>query len=170
MFERICRVRGVCIWIEKAFIAWPGSSAERWRIAFPEGEDGRILRACSIIESEGIAKPILLGRRGIIAERIGELGLDLGDADSVLAGITTYYPDSIRPAIRVIGTEEDFGIVAGMYMLIFKERVIFFADTTVNIDPTAEELASIAQLTARYVHGLGYEPRIAMLSFSTSVV
>ncbi len=96
----------------------------------------------------------------------GPMMVHMDDADSVLGGITMHYPDMIRPAIRVIGTNDDFGIVASMYMLIFPERVVFFADTTVNIDPTAEQLASIAIMTANYVRGLGYDPRIAMLSFS----
>ena len=90
----------------------------------------------------------------------------MGDADTVLGGVTMHYPEMIRPAIRVIGMDDEAGIVTGMYMLIFPDRVIFFADTTVNIDPTAEQLAQIARTTAMYVRGLGFEPRIAMLSFS----
>ncbi|OGD74741.1 MAG: malic enzyme [Candidatus Coatesbacteria bacterium RBG_13_66_14] len=96
----------------------------------------------------------------------GPMMVRMGDADSVLTGITTYYPEAFRSAIRVIGTDDVFGTVASMFMLIFKERVYFFADTTVNIDPSAMELAGIAQLTAKYVKKLGYKPRIAMLSFS----
>lgn len=90
----------------------------------------------------------------------------MGDADSVLGGVTMYYPEMIRPAIRVIGLDDEADIVAGMHMLVFDDRVIFFADTTVNINPSARELASIAQLAAKYVRELGYEPRVAMLSFS----
>jgi len=90
----------------------------------------------------------------------------LGDADSVIGGISMHYPEMIRPAIRAIGTEREDGVVAGLYMLVFKDRVVFFADTTVNIRPSAEQLASIALMTAEHVRGLGYEPRVAMLSFS----
>jgi malate dehydrogenase (oxaloacetate-decarboxylating)(NADP+) len=89
-----------------------------------------------------------------------------GHADTVLGGLTMNYPDMISPAIRILECDEKIGIVAGMYMLIFPDRVVFFADATVNIEPTAEQLAKIAEMTAQYVRGLGYDPRIAMLSFS----
>ncbi len=90
----------------------------------------------------------------------------MGDADSLLGGVTMHYPEMIRPAIRVIGLDDETDVVAGIHMLVFDDRVIFFADTTVNIDPSAKELASIARFTAKYVRELGYEPRVAMLSFS----
>ena len=96
----------------------------------------------------------------------GPMMVHMGDADSVLGGVTMHYPEMIRPAIRVIGLDDETDVVAGMHMLVFDDRVIFFADTTVNIDPSAQELASIAKLTAKYVRELGYEPRVAMLSFS----
>ncbi len=90
----------------------------------------------------------------------------MGDAESVLGGVTTHYPDAIRPFIRVLGTTRPDGIVAGMYMLVFKDNVFFFADCTVNVRPDAAQLASIALMTAAHVRALGYEPRVAMLSFS----
>jgi malate dehydrogenase (oxaloacetate-decarboxylating)(NADP+) len=89
-----------------------------------------------------------------------------GHADTVLGGLTMNYPDMISPAIRILECDEKIGIVAGMYMLIFPDRVVFFADATVIIEPTAEQLAKIAEIAAQYVRGLGYDPRIAMLSFS----
>jgi malate dehydrogenase (oxaloacetate-decarboxylating)(NADP+) len=101
-----------------------------------------------------------------LGREYGPMMVRVGDADSVLTGITTCHTEALRSAVQVIGTDDAFGIVAGMFMLIFKERVYFFADTTVNVDPSDQELAGIAQLTARYVKKLGYEPRIAMLSFS----
>ena len=96
----------------------------------------------------------------------GPMMVRMGDADTVLGGMTFHYPAMIRPAIRVIGTSTEGGIVAGMYMLVFKDKVVFFADATVNIDPTPEQLANIAGMTADYVRCLGYEARVAMLSFS----
>ncbi|MCK4746775.1 MAG: NADP-dependent malic enzyme, partial [Bacteroidales bacterium] len=94
----------------------------------------------------------------------GPMMVHMGDADSVLGGVTMHYPEMIRPEIRVIGLDEATDVGAGIHMLVFDDRVIFFADTTVNIDPSAKELASIARFTAKYVRGLGFEPRVAMLS------
>ncbi len=92
--------------------------------------------------------------------------VNMGDADCVIAGLTMNYPATIRPALQIIGKRPDVTRVAGMYMLLFKNRVICCADTTVNIEPTAEELADIALLTAETVRRFDIEPRIAMLSFS----
>jgi malate dehydrogenase (oxaloacetate-decarboxylating)(NADP+) len=90
-----------------------------------------------------------------------------GDADAVLAGIESNYPEVIRPALQVIGVESGVDHVAGLYMLAFPNReLLFFADTTVNIDPDASTLADIATLSARYVRSLGIEPRVAMVTFS----
>ena len=78
-----------------------------------------------------------------------------------------HYPETIRPALEVIGAHPKAGLVSGMYMLVFEKHVVFCADTTVNIDPTAEQLAQIAYSAAAASHGtFGIEPRIAMLSFS----
>jgi malate dehydrogenase (oxaloacetate-decarboxylating)(NADP+) len=89
-----------------------------------------------------------------------------GDADLSLSGLTTHYADAIRPALQVLGIAEGVRRVSGLYVLLLKERVFFFADTTVNIDPTAEELAEIAQLTAEAARRFDIEPRVAMISFS----
>ena len=91
----------------------------------------------------------------------------LGDADALLAGIESNYPEVIRPALQVIGVAEGVDRVAGLYMLAFPHReLLFFADTTVNIDPDAETLADVALLSARFVRDLGIEPRVGMVSFS----
>ncbi len=91
----------------------------------------------------------------------------LGDADAVLAGIESNYPEVIRPALQVIGVAEGVERAAGLYMLAFPHReLLFFADTTVNIMPDAETLADVALLSARFVRDLGIEPRVAMISFS----
>ncbi len=89
-----------------------------------------------------------------------------GDADCVIAGLTMNYPDTIRPALRIIKKRPEVSKVAGMYMLLFKNKIICCADTTVNIETTAEEMADIAILTAETVKRFDVEPRIAMLSFS----
>ena len=90
-----------------------------------------------------------------------------GDADAVLAGIESNYPEVIRPALQGIGVASGVDHVAGLHMLAFPNReLLFFADTTVNIDPDASTLADVALLCARFVRDLGIEPRIAMVSFS----
>ncbi len=89
-----------------------------------------------------------------------------GDADGLISGLTQHYPETVRPALQIIGRREDVSTIAGLYMLVFKNQTVFIADATVNIDPTAEELAEIALLTARKVKQLDIEPSIAMLSFS----
>ena len=188
------------------------------RIVFPEGEEEKILRAAHIIVDEGIAKPILLGSRTLIRQRIAEHGLDLvgidiinpsksdkldqyitayyndrqrkgvtrfdaerhmkmhnifgmmmvqqGEADGLISGLTQHYPDTVRPALQIIGKRDGVDNIAGLYMMVFKNRTLFIADATVNIDPTAEQLAEIALLTAEKVREFGVEPRVAMLSFS----
>ncbi|MBC8646220.1 MAG: NADP-dependent malic enzyme [Thermoanaerobaculia bacterium] len=96
----------------------------------------------------------------------GPLMLELGDADGVISGVTQEYPDVIRPALEIVGTAPGVRRVSGVYILVMKDRTFFFADTTVNIDPTAEELAEIAILTAAQVRRFDIEPRIAMISIS----
>ncbi|MGB6994882.1 MAG: NADP-dependent malic enzyme, partial [Thermoanaerobaculia bacterium] len=96
----------------------------------------------------------------------GAMMVRLGDADALVAGVSQHYPETIRPALQVIGKDEDVSRVAGLHMMIVKDRVYFFADTTVNIEPSAEELADIAILSADVAKRFHIEPRIAMLSFS----
>ena len=96
----------------------------------------------------------------------GLLLLRSGRTDALLAGEEIDYPDSIRPALEVIGVEPGRKHVSGIYMMIFRQQTFFFADTTVNIEPDATTLAEIATATAKFVMRLGIEPRIAMLSFS----
>jgi len=96
----------------------------------------------------------------------GLLMLQSGRADALLAGEEVDYPDSIRPALEVIGVEPGRTHVSGIYMMIFRQQTFFFADATVNIEPDAETLAEIATATAAFVQRLGIEPRVAMLSFS----
>ncbi|MBI5305813.1 MAG: NADP-dependent malic enzyme [Chloroflexi bacterium] len=189
------------------------------RIAFGEGEEPKIIRAAAQIEEEEIGKPILLGNRQMIEQRIKELGLDyhpqivslargdenveryveayyklrarkgitrgmaermmsrrnhfgpmmveLGDADAFVSGLTFNYPDVIRPALQIVHTREGVKKAAGMYIVITRDqRVFFFTDATVNIDPSSEDLAEIAILAADAAKAFEVEPRIALLSFS----
>jgi malate dehydrogenase (oxaloacetate-decarboxylating)(NADP+) len=188
-------------------------------IAFPEGDNEKILRAAQTLMEEGIAKPILIGDRNKIRWKIADLNLDLDvpiidpgdtsliekyadelyrlrqrkgltlseshrilrrksrthfgcmmvhmdDADALLGGIDTHYPETIRPALEVVGKKTGLTSVHGLYMMVFKNNVYFLADTTVTIDPTAEELAETAILAAEKVRMLDIEPRVAMLSFA----
>ena len=90
----------------------------------------------------------------------------VGDADGIVGGLGKHYPETIRPALEVIGAHHVTKLAAGLYMLVFERRVVFFGDTTVNIDPTAEQIAQIAISAAGLVANFGQVPKIAMLSFS----
>ncbi|HEY4593876.1 MAG TPA: phosphate acyltransferase, partial [Thermoanaerobaculia bacterium] len=188
------------------------------RVVFPEGEHEQILRAAKVLVDEGIAHPILLARREMIADRLRDLDLpeeritiihnessehfdlyvrrlhemrrregmtmvearkrmrqrnyfgtmmvEMGDADGLISGLTQSYPETIRPALQIVGTSSGVRRVSGAYVLILQDRVFFLADTTVNIDPTPEELAEIALLTVAFARRFSVVPRVAMLSFS----
>ncbi|HET7249201.1 MAG TPA: NADP-dependent malic enzyme [Gemmatimonadales bacterium] len=96
----------------------------------------------------------------------GLLLLRRHQADAVVAGADMHYAGVIRPALEVIGVEPGRRHTSSVYMLVFQQQTIFFADCTVNIEPDSETLAEIASTTARFVSRLGIEPRVAMLSFS----
>jgi len=189
------------------------------RIVFPEGSEEKILRACQIIIDEGMAKPILLGKKEKIARKVEELNLNIldnaeiiepekypkfneyvdelfkmrqrkgvtrveakkilktpnyfgslmvhmGDADCLVSGLNMHYPETIRPALQIVKIKPELNMVSGLYMMIFKNDIMFFADATVNIEPNAEQLAEIALDTAETVRRFGEEPKVAMLSFS----
>jgi malate dehydrogenase (oxaloacetate-decarboxylating)(NADP+) len=191
------------------------------RVVFAEAEHYKILKAAQQVRDEGIAEPILLGRRDQILELITENSLELegvtiidpksdseekrrnqygdiyfekrqrkgvtqfearklmrernyfgammveeGDGDAFVSGITRNYPNTLRPALEIIGTEEGVDKVAGMFIMNTKKGTLFLADTTINIDPSAEELANIALLTAEAVKRFNIKPRLAMLSYS----
>jgi malate dehydrogenase (oxaloacetate-decarboxylating)(NADP+) len=96
----------------------------------------------------------------------GPMLVKMGDADCYVAGLTHEYPDVIRPALQIHHTAPGVRKAAGAYILIAKNRVYILSDATVNIDPSAEDLAEIACLAADFARKLGLEPRVAMLSFS----
>ena len=96
----------------------------------------------------------------------GCMMVEMGDADAMISGLSKNYPDTIRPAIQCIGVEEGTNRIAGMYIMLTKKGPLFLADTTVNFNPTAEELAEITLLVAKEVRNFNIIPRIAMLSYS----
>ena len=115
-------------------------------------------------------------RRGVNSQEVDKLMRDrnhfgcmmveMGDADAMISGLSRNYPDTIRPAIQIIGKEEGVCKIAGMYIMLTKKGPLFLADTTVNFNPTAEELADITLLVAKEVRTFGITPRVAMLSYS----
>ena len=96
----------------------------------------------------------------------GAMMVHMGDADGFVAGVSQHYPDTIRPALQIIRMRENVHRVAGVYVILTKHQVFFFADTTVNIEPDAHDLAEIATLAAEAARDFDFEPRVAMLSFS----
>lgn len=96
----------------------------------------------------------------------GSMMVETGDADAMISGLSKNYPETIRPALQIIGKEEQVKKIAGMYIIITKKGPLFLADTTINFNPTAEEVADIAIIAAREVKQFNITPRIAMLSYS----
>ncbi len=90
----------------------------------------------------------------------------LEDADALVGGLTQHYPDTIRPGLEVIPIREGLRRVSGVYMMITLKGVYFFADATVNIEPSAEDLAEIAISAAETAERFNVKPRVALLSFS----
>ncbi|HTM20432.1 MAG TPA: phosphate acyltransferase, partial [Kofleriaceae bacterium] len=190
------------------------------RIVFPEASNPKLLRALQIIVDEGIARPVLLGRREEIENGCRELDLDLlgrgvtlidprdpklvdkyaqrfwemrqrkgvtlaaaraslarsnyfgmmmlamDEVDGLVSGLKLTYPDTLRPALQILGLQPGCRVATGMYMMVLKNSVKFFADATINIEPDAQQLADIAIQVSDAVGGFGVTPRVAMVSFS----
>lgn len=96
----------------------------------------------------------------------GSSMVEFGEADAMISGLTKNYATTIKPALQIIGTEEGVGRVAGMYMMMTEKGPVFFGDTTVNVDPTAEELVDLTLLLEKSVRKFNITPRIALLSYS----
>jgi len=96
----------------------------------------------------------------------GSMMVKFGEADALISGLTTDYPTTIRPALQCVGVREGLNIVSGLYIVAAKKNVYFFADTTVNVDPSSEQLAEIAISAADTVQEFDIIPKVAMLSFS----
>ncbi|MEJ8842555.1 NADP-dependent malic enzyme [Lacibacter sp. H375] len=96
----------------------------------------------------------------------GCMMVETGEADAMISGLSRKYSDTIRPALQIIGKDEDVRKIAGMYIMLTKRGPLFLADATVNFNPRADELADITQLVAKEVRSFGITPRVAMLSYS----
>lgn len=97
----------------------------------------------------------------------GSMMVENGEADALISGLTRTYPDTIRPALQVIGKQDDVNKVAGMYILLTPKGPLFFSDTTVNLDPTTDEIVEITELTARAIEKLfNIQPRIALVTYA----
>jgi len=97
---------------------------------------------------------------------LGSTMVEMGDADAMLTGLMHHYPSALRPPLQIIGTEDGANYAAGVYMLTFKNQVVFCADTTVNQAPDEDVLSEVAKQTAKLARRFNVEPRVAMLSYS----
>jgi malate dehydrogenase (oxaloacetate-decarboxylating)(NADP+) len=191
------------------------------RVVFAEADNYKILKAAQFACEEGVAYPILLGKRKKIEAIIEEYSLEFndfeivdpkseeeeerrikygkaffekrkrkgftefesiqimrernhfgammveqGDADAMISGVTRNYKDVVRPAIQTIGLEKDVQTISGLYILMTKRGPLFLADTTINMDPTAEQIAEITNNVAKTVRKFKVNPKIALLSYS----
>jgi malate dehydrogenase (oxaloacetate-decarboxylating)(NADP+) len=147
-----------------------GVSLEGVEIVDPAEEDEKRERYAGALHQRRLRKGTTLAdARDQMFRSLSFAGMMVreGDADAMVAGIESTYPETIRPALRLVGKAEGVEHVAGLYMIALPDRrLLFFADTTVNIDPDAVTLAEIALLSAKFVRELQIEPRVAMLSFS----
>jgi malate dehydrogenase (oxaloacetate-decarboxylating)(NADP+) len=180
--EKILRA---CQILVEEGVATPVLVGDGKRIRAEAEEIGADLSKCEVVDvatsgqKERFAARLLelRGRRGMTPREAmeqvqkplvhGILLVDSGKADGLVAGLNRPYPSTIRPAVQLLHTTPGARLVAGMYLVLFRKRVMFFADATVNIEPDAAALADIAVLAGRTVRALfDTEPRIAMLSFS----
>ena len=191
------------------------------KVVFAEAEHYKILKAAQQVSDEGIATPILLGRKQKIIDLIEEFSIELedliiidpkaisqekkrdeygdilwekrkrkgltqfearklmrernyfgsmmvetGEADALISGISRNYRTTIKPALEVIGKLDDVKKVAGMYIMNTKKGTLFLADTTINTNPTAEELVDMSEMIAKTVKKFNITPRLALLSYS----
>lgn len=104
----------------------------------------------------------------VIMERnyYGAMMVETGQADALISGLTRNYADTLRPALRIIGKQKEVSKVAGMYILLTKKGPVFFADTTINVNPGTKELVDITIMVAKTVQQFNMRPKIALLSFS----
>ena len=108
-----------------------------------------------------------VARKRVLESNVfGPMMVKMGDADAFVSGLNYDYPEVIRPALQIHHTQPGAAITAGVYIMIVNSKVFLFTDATVNIDPSAEDLAEIACLSANFARQLGLEPRVALLSFS----
>ncbi len=160
LLGRLERVRAIAddngISLDHIHVEEPGASAHRERYAEYLWQR-RQRKGLSLAEAQ---------QRITRATTFGSVMVAMGDADALVGGIGKHYPETVRPALEVIGADERHKIVSGLYMLVFEKHIVFFGDTTVNIEPTAEELAHIGWSAATVARTFGVTPKVAMLSFS----
>jgi malate dehydrogenase (oxaloacetate-decarboxylating)(NADP+) len=191
------------------------------RVVFAEADHIKILKAAQTVQEEGVAQPILLGKRSTIEKLIEEYSFDFGDveivdpkadeeeerrsnygkvffeerkrkgiteyeaiqlmrernhfgammvkqgdADAIISGLTRNYRDVALPLIHCLGLQKDVTTLAGMYILVTKRGPLFLADTTINVDPTSEQIAEITNNVAKMVRKFKVTPRVALLGYS----
>ncbi|MCE6987715.1 NADP-dependent malic enzyme [Dyadobacter sp. CY323] len=110
--------------------------------------------------------PIEAHRSIYFRSYFGSMMVETGEADALISGLTRTYPDTIRPALQVIGKGPGVNKVAGMYILLTPKGPLFFSDTTVNLDPTVDEIVEITELTAKAVERFNIQPRIALVTYA----
>lgn len=145
-----------------------GYDQNDYQIIDPEISDNRESYSKELFKKRQRKGSTLPESKELIKQPIyfGCMMLDQGNADALISGLTTQYPNTIKPALQCVGVKEGLRVVSGLYIVITKKDVYFFSDCTVNVNPTAEELAQIAISTADMVHEFDIIPKIAMLSFS----
>ena len=147
-----------------------GVTDHRMEIIDPALEEERIERYASEYFSRKQRKGITLPYARDIMRRdtgyFGAMMLAAGDADSMIYGQALPYPYAVRRVLSCIGKNTEHKTVASVYMMVFKNRTLFFADTAVNIDPTDQQLADIAVSVAAFVKEFDITPKVAMLSYS----
>jgi len=134
----------------------------------PEENERREMFAQQFYEKRKRRGVNLAGARDMMTHRnyFGPSLVENGFADAMISGLTSSYPATIRPALRIIGKKEGANVVSGMYIMLTKKGPFFFADTTVNMNPNVDTLVEITLQAAAAVRQFNIEPRIAMLSYS----
>lgn len=145
-----------------------GYEQNDYQIIDPEISDKRELYVDELLKKRQRKGATLREVKELMKQPIyyGCMMLDQGNVDALISGLTTHYPNTIKPALQCVGIKEGIKVVSGLYIVITKKDVYFFSDCTVNVNPTAEELAQIAISTADMVQEFDIIPKIAMLSFS----
>ncbi len=152
----------------KTMIESLGYSASEFEVIDPEASDktSRLAQEYySIRQRKGatLSEAIRLMNLPIY---FGSMLLEMGDVDALISGLTTHYPKTIKPALQCVGVKKGLKVVSGLYIVVAKKEVYFFADATVNVNPNAEVLAEIAISAADTVKAFDIVPKVAMLSFS----
>jgi malate dehydrogenase (oxaloacetate-decarboxylating)(NADP+) len=154
--------------IIKSEIERIGYDLSEFKIIDPEKCDNRNAYAEAFFKKRQRRGATLWDAKNLIHKPnyYGSMMVEVGDADALISGYTTSYPNTIKPALQCIGVKEGFKIVSGLYIVITKKDTYFFADCTVNVNPNSEQLAEIAISAAETVKAFDVVPKVAMLSFS----